>query len=176
MRLLEKKVIGNMAYIKTMTIDDYYTREEAARLYTVARHLGNFQDSGTGSELNNFNMVADNASELFTQVLKIPVTVDLDRSGVFVKPEGFTHFESFDSPRDWLFCVALDHTTFNIFEHTSGAKSALDAHEFNYRNLFEWDHKVCYQLDPGQGVFFRPWLFHSFISGMIQIFRLRENG
>jgi hypothetical protein len=40
--------------------------------------------------------------------------------------------------------------------------------------LFEWDLKTNYLLDPGQGILFRPWLFHSFDTGLIQMFRLRE--
>ena len=70
--------------------------------------------------------------------------------------------------------VALQPSTLNIFEHKSGATSALQEYKFNYRNLFEWDLQINYLLKPGQGVFFRPWLFHSFDTGLVQIFRMNE--
>jgi hypothetical protein len=75
---------------------------------------------------------------------------------------------------DWIFVVALQESTFNVFEHQSGATTALNGYKYNYRNLFEWDLQINYVLKPGQGVLFRPWLFHSFDSGVIQVFRLKE--
>jgi hypothetical protein len=102
------------------------------------------------------------------------VTVIDERSGVFRKPKQFVHFEGFDSFNEWIFVVALQQSTFNIFEHQSGATSAIDGYKFNYMNLFEWDLTVNYVLKPGQGILFRPWLFHSFDNGLIQSFRLNE--
>jgi hypothetical protein len=100
--------------------------------------------------------------------------VNEEQSGIFRFPEIFIHFEGFDATNEWVFAVALQQSTFNVFEHKDGAVNALQSHEFNYRNLFEWDLKVNHVLDPGQGVLFRPWLFHSFNSGLIQTFRLKE--
>jgi hypothetical protein len=48
-----------------------------------------------------------------------------------------------------MFIVALESYTFNLFEHKSGAKTALDEYRFSFRNLFDWDLKVNYLLDPG---------------------------
>jgi hypothetical protein len=157
-----------------MTIDGYYTKEKAQEISQVISSLNDYTTKEFGKELNNFNMVADNADEIFSKVLNKKVEVDLDRSGIFRFPEFFVHFESFKSLDEWLFVVAIDHSTFNIFEHESGVENALQGYDFNYRNLLEWDVVVNYQLKPGQGVFFRPWLFHSFDWGLIQIFRLRE--
>jgi hypothetical protein len=165
-----------MAFIKTMTIDGFYSKEEAKTIYSVISPLSGFVEKEFGKELENFNMVAENADELFSKTLNKNVTVDINNSGVFRYPELFIHFEGFDSLNDWLFAVAIeDNCAFNIFEHHSGAKSAIDGYNFNYRNLFEWDLTVNYLLQPGQGIFFRPWLFHSFDQGLIQIFRLKEN-
>lgn len=162
-----------MALIKTMTVDDYYLKDDASRIYEVVRNL-NFKETHLGKEIVDFNMVSDDADVIFNQVFPKKVKVDLDKSGIFRYPELFIHFEDFESLDDWMFVVAIDSTTFNIFEHKSGAKSAIDNYKFNYQNLFEWDLTVNYQLAPGQGVFFRPWLFHSFSSGLIQMFRLKE--
>ena len=63
---------------------------------------------------------------------------------------------------------------FNIFEHKSGSANALQGHKHNYNNLFEWDLTINYEIKPGQGVMFRPWLFHSFDTGLIQTFRITE--
>jgi hypothetical protein len=110
---------------------------------------------------------------MFSNVLKINVEVN-KTSGFFRIPKLFIHFEPFETLTDWLFVVALQPSIFNIFEHESGAITALDGYEFKYRNLFEWNLKVNHILDPGQGIFFRPWLFHSFDKGLIQMFKVKE--
>lgn len=163
-----------MHLIKTITIDNYFTQEEATRLSDIVFNL-KYSDYEFGKQINNFNMVADDASELFSQVLNKNITVIDELSGIFRFPKHFIHFESFTNLNEWLFVVALQNSTFNIFEHQSGAKSALDNYKFNYRNLFEWNLTVNYLLQPGQGILFRPWLFHSFDNGLIQVFRLKEN-
>lgn len=159
--------------IKTMTVDNFYTQEQATNLTMVVWDL-NKEKSEFGMEIPNFNMVPAKADALFSKVLNKKVKVIDERSGIFRFPELFIHFESFDSPKEWLFVTALQHSTFNLYEHQSGVVNALQDYKFNYRNLFEWNLTVNYQLSPGQGIFFRPWLFHSFDSGLIQIFRLLE--
>lgn len=162
-----------MSVIKTMTIDGFYSKQEAESITNVVWDLP-FIDCEFGKQINNFNMVPEEADQLFSNVLNKKVSVIEQNSGVFRLPQLFIHFEGFDSPAEWLFVVALQQSTFNIFEHQSGAKHALDGYKFNFQNLFEWNLTVNYLLEPGQGVFFRPWMFHSFDSGLIQTFRLKE--
>ncbi len=164
-----------MALIKTMTIDGFYSVEEAKRIYSVISPLTGFKQKEFGKELEDFNMVPNDADALFSKVLNKKVIVDGDNSGVFRYPELFIHFEGFSALNEWIFVVAIDNSTFNIYENQCGAKHALHGHNFNYRNLFEWDLTVNYLLQPGQGILFRPWLFHSFDQGLIQVFRLKEN-
>lgn len=166
-----------MSILKTITVDGFYSQEEAINLGHVVKNL-QFIETEFGKEIPEFNMVSENADELFSKVLKIPVSVIDERSGVFRFPEkgSLIHFEGFDALNEWIFVVAIQNSTFNIFEHKEGSKSALDGYKYNYRNLFEWDLTVNYLLQPGQGIFFRPWIFHSFDSGLIQLFRLKENG
>lgn len=160
--------------MKTMTIDGFYTEESAKNISLVVRDL-TYIETEFGKEIENFNMVPQNANELFSSVLNKQVIVNRELSGVFRIPSLFIHFESFETVKDWLFVVALQPSTFNIFEHKSGATSALDKYQgIQYRNLFEWDLMVNHILKPGQGVFFRPWLFHSFDQGIVQMFRLQE--
>ena len=161
-----------MSLIKTMTIDDFYTNNMAMNIANTIGTL-DFQNCEYGSEIPNFNMIPDDADKLFSKVLNFNVSVSKE-SGIFRRPKMFIHFESFDSPDDWLFVSALETSTFNIFEHQSGVKTARQGYQFNYTNLFEWDLKVNYILEPGQGVFFRPWLFHSFDQGLVQVFKMKE--
>jgi len=159
--------------IKMITVDGFYSRDEALRLANAVWDLS-FVESELGKQIENFNLTPGEPDALFSKVLRFPVTLD-ERSGVFRFPKLFIHFEGFDNSQEWCFVVALQASTFNVFQHKSGAKSALDGHQFSYRNLLEWDLTVNYLLEPGQGIFFRPWLFHAFDSGLVQIFRLSEN-
>lgn len=156
-----------------MTVDGFYTKEGAEGLSCVVFPL-NKEQTEFGRDVPHFNMVPENANELFSKVLGRNVEVIDEQSGVFRFPELFVHFEGFDSVNEWLFVVAIQQSTFNIFEHKTGATNATEGYKFNYQNLFEWDLTVNHLLQPGQGVFFRPWLFHSFDTGLIQIFRLIE--
>lgn len=159
--------------IKTLTVDDFYSSDEAFRLQNVVKGLP-FVENEFGLEIKDFNMVPGDADQIFSNTVNKGITVIDEQSGVFRIPKLFIHFESFDSPNEWLFVVALENSTFNLFEHKTGVVNALQEHKFNYRNLFEWDLTVNYLLKPGQGIFFRPWLFHSFDQGLIQTFRLQE--
>ena len=163
-----------MSNIKTLTIDDFYSKDQARQLTQAVYYLG-YSEHDFGREIENFNLVPPDADELFTHALNMKMTVDPERSGVFRLPKTFIHFEDFNSLQDWMFVVALQESTFNLFEHKSGAVDARQGHNFRYRNLFEWDLTVNYILKPGQGILFRPWLFHSFDSGLIQLFRMVEN-
>jgi len=156
-----------------MTIDGFYSKEEAQRLSLIVDSLP-FAQSEFGKEIENFNLTPENPNQLFSNVLNKNVELIEEQSGVFRRPDLFIHFESCQSPKEWMFVVALENSTFNIFEHQSGAKNALDGYNFKYRNMFEWDLTVNYLLEPGQGIFFRPWLFHTFDCGLIQTFRLKE--
>lgn len=162
-----------MAFIKTLTIDDFYTAEGAYNLSLVARSL-QFVQKSLGREIENFNHVPDDLSDIISRTIARKVEVDLDRSGVFRFPDVFVHFEDFETTKDWMLVVALDQTYFNIYEHKDGARNALEEYQFPYMDLFQWNVKVNYELEPGQAVFFRPWLFHSFTGNLIQIFRLRD--
>ena len=161
--------------VKIITVDGFFNQEEATRLHNITTNL-QYVEKEFGKEIEHFNMVPENINEMFSNILNTKIEVDEDRSGVFRKPDLFIHFEGFDGMDEWIFVCALRQTMFNIYEHETGAKSCLEGYEFNYRNLMEWgsNTKVSYELKPGEGVLFRPWLFHSFDGGLIQLFRLRE--
>ena len=162
-----------MSLIKTITIDDFYSKEQAQQLVAATYNL-QYTQHDFGKQLQDFNLLPPDADALFSTALNKSLTVIEDNSGVFRIPKALIHFEGFDSTNEWVFAVALQESTFNLFEHKSGAKTALDNYKLNYTNLFDWDLTVNYILKPGQGIMFRPWLFHSFDSGLIQMFRLNE--
>jgi hypothetical protein len=158
--------------IKTITIDRFYNQDEANRLASSVYGLS-YSDMEFGKEIENFSLVPPDADAIFSKVLNMKLTVDQE-SGTFRIPKRFIHFESFESLNDWIFVVALQESTFNIFEHKTGILDARESYKLGYMNLFEWDLTVNYILKPGQGIMFRPWLFHSFDSGLIQTFKLNE--
>ena len=159
--------------VKIMAIDGFFDQKDAERLCDISNGL-QYVEREFGEQIPQFNMVPENANEMFSSLLNTKMEVDEDNSGVFVKPVSWIHFESFTDTDEWLFFCALTETTLNIFEHQSGATTALNGYNFNYRNLFEWDLQIDFVLKPGQGILFRPWLFHSFNGGLIQMFKLRE--
>lgn len=161
--------------IKMMQADNFFAEEDVKKLLNVTYSLP-FVDKEYGKEIENFNLILPDSSDIFSKVLGHPVTVDEERSGVFRRPMNcIIHFEGFDSHDEWCFLVALEPTTFNLYTHNSGAKSALEGFQFNYLNLFEWDYEVNILLKPNQGIFFRPWLFHSIEHGVVQYYRLLGN-
>jgi hypothetical protein len=159
--------------VKIITIDGFFGVEEAQRLCNATYNL-QYKEMDFGKQIENFNMVPQDANDMFSNILNTIIEVDQERSGVFRIPERFIHFEQFDGTNEWIFAVALQQSMFDVFEHQSSVTNALGGYKFNYRNLFEWDHKINYELNPGQGVLFRPWLFHSLDTGLIQFFRLKE--
>ena len=163
-----------MAIINSLCIEDFYLPGEMATVKNVILPLMGWEKVRYGEKAQNFNLIPPNADETFTQILGIAVTVDQDNSGSFYKPEFEIHFEPYSSPREWIFAVCVEDTFLNIFHHKTGAKSALQGCDFDYINFSEWDIATSHKFETGQGIFFRPWMFHSFIGGMLQFYRLKE--
>ena len=51
-------------------------------------------------------------------------------------------------------------------------RTALEEYRYNYQNIFEWNIHTNVILQPNDGVFIRPWMFHSLNDGLVQYFRL----
>ena len=160
-------------FIKLMTVENFFDKDVAKNLSVAVSNL-KYIGTQFGEEIPDFNMVSDDCDKMFTDILNKKVIIDKEVSGTFCKPKLFIHFESFSTNKDWCFAVALEQSMFNVYEHKSGSKTALEKFDFNYRNLFEWNLVSSNFLYPGQAIFYRPWLFHSFDSGMIQKYRLKE--
>ncbi len=162
-----------MSRIKTITVDDYYTTEGATAIANVVSSLP-FVEMDFCRQIEQFNMVPPDIDDMFRAVLNMKMVTDLENSGFFRVNKPFIHFESFDSPEDWMFVVAIQESIFNVYENKQGQKTALDGYALDYQNFFQWNLISTHILQPGQGILFRPWLFHSFDSGVIQVFKTVE--
>ena len=167
--------------VKLIHADGFFNGDDAQKYAQVVNGL-KFTQKSYGHEIENFNMVLHGIEPVFSRVLAEKVFVDHKRSGVFRKPSQFIHFEDWHSLDEWCFVVALEKTNFNLWQHLSAglgehgvvdALSALDGYQFNYRNLLEWNIDTSITLNANQGVFFRPWMFHSLDEGrLVQYYRL----
>ena len=173
--------MSNRAMVKLIHADGFYTDEEANKFKYIVGNL-NYTEKSYGYEIQGFNMIQRGLEPIFSRVLGEKVIIDQNRSGLFRRPKQFVHFEDFETLNEWCFIIALEKTTFNMFHHLKDgigengevdAKSALDGWEYNYRNLMEWNIETNVVLEENQGVFFRPWMFHSLDEGkLVQYYRL----
>lgn len=159
-------------FVSLIRAEQFYTPEAAQQINFATLTLERVQTE-YGQELHGLQLLQPGLDEIFSSILGQEVQIDESSSGVIRTPMRKIHFESFDSLNDWCFAVALEPSTFNTYFHLSGADSALQAFQFNYNNLFEWDYNTNILLKPGQGIFFRPWLFHSFDQGNVVYFKLK---
>lgn len=168
--------------VKLIHADGFFPENQIASYQNVIRHLS-FGPAQYGEELSNFSMIPPGVEPVFSAVLGERVKIDGTRSGIFRKPYNhLVHFESFDSLNEWCFIIAIEKTTLNLFHHISkhgdgeispiDAHTALDGYRFNYRNFFEWTLHTNIALQPNNGAFIRPWVFHSLEDGIVQYYRL----
>ncbi len=167
----------NRSMVKLIHADNFLKVEEAQSLVALTNGL-RFTPKDYGWELENINMVLDRLEPLMSKVLGERVVIDHKRSGIFRRPlNNVIHFEDFESVNEWAFVCALEQNTLNLYHHVNAsgeldAEHALQAQNFNYRNLFEWHLHTNIMLKASQGVFFRPWVFHSWDQGLVQYYRL----
>lgn len=164
--------------IKFLCADSFFTDDTPQRMVAVSESL-NFVQKEYGQEVDQFNLVAPGLDPIFSKLLGEEVTVIDELSGVFRRPILNIHFESFEADTDWVFYIALEQTTFNFYNHIAdfgqvNARNAIDGYKWNYWNLHEWDCYANLQLEPNQGVIFKPWLFHSAVGGLVQVYRLKK--
>jgi hypothetical protein len=169
--------------VKLIHADGFFPNNDATNLKNLAEKL-QFVQQPYGYEVPNFNLIFPDSESIFYKVLGERVTVDPKRSGVIRKPNNNEiHYEHFDSTEEWCFVVALEPTTINFWHHldpkgeigslgTPDYRNALQGVDFSYHNLFEWNIHTNIVMETNQGLFFRPWVFHSLESGLVQYYRL----
>lgn len=168
---------SNRPMVKMLHADGFFPAGDVENCVAAVKDM-RFTEKEYGYELDHFNMVLGGLEPILSKVLGERVIVEHSRSGIFRKPfNNIIHFENFDSLNEWCFIVALEKNTLNLFHHRNqkgetDAKTALEGYQFNYRNLFEWDLHTNVLLEPNQGVFIRPWVFHTLDSNLVQYYRL----
>lgn len=168
--------------VKLIHADDFFPEQDVKNLAAAVKGM-NFAPYPYGYELPNFNLIFPDIEIVLGKVLGERVTVDVARSGVIRKPyNNAIHFEHFESSEEWCFIVALEPTTINLWHHIddtkkgdaskANSKSVFEGYEYDYTNFFEWKIHTNIVLEPNQGIFIRPWVFHSLESGLVQYYRL----
>lgn len=172
----------NRSMVKLIHADGFFPDGDAERYCNIVKNLS-FVETDYGLEIPNFNMILSGIEPTLSKVVGERVIVDSKKSGIFRRPlNNLIHFEAFESLNEWCFIIALEKTTLNLWYHLKNpgdgeigeadAWSALDGWQYNYRNLLEWNIHTNIILRPNQGVFFRPWVFHSLEDGIVQYYRL----
>lgn len=173
----------NRSMVKLIHADDFFPEGDTEKLVDFTKDL-KFVPTAYGSEVENINLIYPDIETIFYHVLGERVTVDPNTSGAFRRPyNNAIHFETFHSLNEWCFFIALERTVVNFWHHidddsgigelqSSKHTDARIGVEYNYKNLFEWKIHTNITLEPNQGLFFRPWLFHSLESGLVQYYKL----
>jgi len=174
--------MSDRSMVKLIHADGFFPPGAAENYSAVVSNL-QFTEKEYGHEIENFNMIFPGLEPTLSKVLGERVVIDNKRSGIFRRPlNNCVRFEAFDSLNEWCFIIALERNTLNLMYHLADrgqgeygkvdAKTALDGYQFNYRNFFEWDYHTNVLLEPNQGVFIRPWVFHTLNDGLVQYYRL----
>lgn len=153
---------------------NFYNTEQVRGLEAVTRSL-KYQPADFGMITTDFSYIQPDAIKTFSEVLNTRVSIT-ENSGYFYQPDTGIHFNTFKNFTEWKFAVAIQPTIFTMFYHKTGATSALENYNFNYNNMFEWDYQTQILMEPGQGLFYRPWMFHAFSApSVIQMFDITES-
>lgn len=175
----------NRTAIKIIHADGFFPKGEAEGLCAVVQGV-NYIEAEYGLEMPDFNLILPDIHLVFSKILGEDVIIDRKRSGITRKPyNGMIHFESFDSPNEWCFIIALERNTLNLYKHVADIRyndiekadsfNVFQGFKFDYKNLFEWDVTHNILLEANQGVFIRPWMFHSLQEGTVQYYRILPN-
>jgi len=174
--------MSNRGMVKLIHADNFFPKGDA-EVYCRAANSLRFQPTPYGLEIPNFNMILKGVEPILSRVLGERIQVEPESSGVFRRPlNNIIHFEKFSSADEWCFIVALEKTVVNLWHHisnselgdmsTANSSNVFEGCEFNYLNPFEWKIHTNIALEPNQGIFIRPWVFHSLEDGMVQYYRL----
>jgi len=172
----------NKTVIKMIHADGFFPKDEAKVLSSVVKDV-NYIEKEYGLEIPHFNLILPGAAEVFSKILGEEVDIDKERAGIIRKPfNNMIHFESFEDPNEWCFILALETTTLNLYKHVEDIRyndlnkvnsvNVFQGTQFNYRNMFEWDVHTNIILECNQGVFIRPWVFHSLSDSLVQYYRI----
>jgi hypothetical protein len=157
--------------------ENFYTQSDFENINEFIRNPINRIKFSAGefSEISSLQYTVNKFDEIVTNILGYECVAETRRSGFFHKPQNcLIHFEDFTSLDEWVFLIAMEETTFNIMHHNSGARTALDEINLNYRYVPDWDYHLNLLMKPNDALFFRPWLFHSLERGLVHKHRIKS--
>lgn len=165
-----------------MYIQKFY--EKTDELHKIITLL-DFKPNKFGDELLNFNLISPGIENGFANVLNQKVTLNKQSSGSFRKPNQSIHFEDFGPQTLWIGLVALENALFKTHKHKetgsthifSAAETPEKAQEFINNNCTDeskWDTVASINLEAGDLVLVKPWIWHSLDNKLFKVFYLES--
>jgi len=141
-----------------------------------------YKDNIYGSEIPDFNQYDSD----FDKFISTSLGEDLrstKNSGLFRKPYGDIHFEMFDHNLKYIFALVMSDMDFKTYKYIDGGyNSAIDMdnniESFDMescKDISKWEETAIIKLKAGDGICFRPWLWHSMSESLLQIFYVEDN-
>jgi hypothetical protein len=171
----------NRSVINYIHARNYFPGDEVDQLRPLVQDV-HWVEKKFGQEMAHFNLVFKDIDLVLGKMIGDMVEVDRPVSGTLRRPlHEVIHFEDFVDLDDWRFVVAIEDNEFKTFIHQSGYKSFLDyikdetesKPELNYLNSEEWENETTIKMKPNDVLFYRPWIFHSFQSGILHYYKLK---
>ena len=160
-------------------IENFYNTQQ---LYEVVKNL-QYKENIYGEEVIDFNLIPQDLHKIFSNILKEEIIITKD-SGILRKSFENIHFESFNQNTLWVSVIALENTTFKLHKHKEKGFSNVtqlqeNLQEFVKENCYDkekWNDSATINLNSGDIVLFKPWLWHSLSKTLVKVFYLEANG
>lgn len=171
----------NRSVINYIHARNYFPKDEVDQLRPLVQDV-HWVDKKFGQEMEHFNLIFNDIDLVLGKMVGDLVEIDRPSSGTLRRTlHEVIHFEDFSDLNDWRFVVAVEENEFKTFIHKNGYKSFLeyikdeteDKPELNYLDFEEWDNETTIKMKPNDVLFYRPWIFHSFQSGILHYYRLK---
>lgn len=171
----------NRSVINYIHARDYFPKGEIEAFRPLVEDV-HWVDTKFGKQMAHWNMIFKDIDLVLGKMVGDLVEIDRPNSGTLWRPlHEIIHFEDFENLDDWRFVVAMDTNEFKTYVHKSGWKSFLDFVNDpdpekampNYTDPDEWHLETFVRLNPNDVLFYRPWIWHSFQSGVLHYYKLK---
>lgn len=178
---MKSNIPVNRSVINYIHARNYFPQHEVEQLRPLVQDV-NWLDKKFGQEMENFNLIFNDIDLVFSKMIGDLVEIDRPNSGTLRRPlDRVIHFEDFVDLDDWRFVVAVEENEFKTYIHVDGYKSMLqyiqDPQEhkpqLDYFNPEHWEMEALIRMKPNDVLFYRPWIFHSFTSGILHYYKLK---
>lgn len=168
---MSKNFKVNKSVLNFIHARQFWPEGDAPKLSKIAEHL-KWDPKKYGYEIPHFNLIDPELELVVGEMLGDWVKIHEEESGVFRVPYPIIHFEDFNTLGDWRCAVALEDNIFKTYRHIDGTQDARYGYEnFNYSNPDEWIVESQINLKQNDCVFYRPWVFHSFLELPLYCFK-----